>query len=129
MEEDERKTAITPKIFFRLSGTNVPESQQTPLISVIIPIHNRAHEIGRALESVRAQLYPNLEIIIVDDGSDDDLKGSLAPFPNLPITLLHRKIRQGAGAARNTGIKASRGDYIAFLDSDDDCLEKHSILR
>ena len=100
----------------------MPEVQQNPLISVIIPVYNRAHEIGRALESVRAQGYPNLEIIIVDDGSNDDLKGALAHFRVLPITLLHHQTRQGAGAARNTGLKASRGDYIALLDSDDEWL-------
>ncbi len=100
----------------------MPEVQQNPLISVIIPVYNRAHEIGRALESVRAQGYPNLEIIIVDDGSNDDLKGALAHFRDLPITLLCHQTRQGAGAARNTGLKASRGDYIALLDSDDEWL-------
>ena len=100
----------------------MPEVQQNPLISVIIPVYNRAHEIGRALESVRAQVYPNIEIIIVDDGSNDDLKGALAHFRDLPITLLHHQTRQGAGAARNTGVKASRGDYIALLDSDDEWL-------
>ncbi|MDP7424784.1 MAG: glycosyltransferase, partial [Rhodospirillales bacterium] len=100
----------------------MPEAQQNPLISVIIPIHNRAHEIGRALESVRTQAYPNLEIIVVDDSSDDDLKGALAPFRDMPLTLLHHDIRQGAGAARNTGIKTARGHYIALLDSDDEWL-------
>jgi glycosyltransferase involved in cell wall biosynthesis len=100
----------------------VPEVQQNPLISVIIPVYNRAHEIGRALESVRAQGYPNLEIIIVDDSSSDNLKGALAHFRDLPITMLHHQTRHGAGAARNTGLKASRGDYIALLDSDDEWL-------
>ncbi len=100
----------------------MPEVQQNPLISIIIPVHNGAHEIGRALESVRTQAYPNLEIIVVDDSSDDDLEGALAPFRDLPITLLHHDIRQGAGAARNTGIKAARGHYIALLDSDDEWL-------
>ncbi len=100
----------------------MPEDHKNPLISVIIPVHNRAHEIGRALESARAQAYPNLEIIIIDDGSDDDLKSALAHFRDLPLTLLRHDERQGAGAARNTGIKASRGDYIALLDSDDEWL-------
>ena len=100
----------------------MPKAQQNPLISVIIPVHNRAHEIGRALESVRIQAYPNLEIIVVDDGSDDDLEGALAPFRDLPLTLLRHDSRQGAGAARNTWVKASRGDYIALLDSDDEWL-------
>ena len=100
----------------------MPEVQQNPLISVIIPVYNRAHEIGRALESVRTQGYPNLEIIIVDDGSNDDLKGALAHCRDLPITLLHHQTRRGAGAARNTGVKVARGDYIALLDSDDEWL-------
>ena len=100
----------------------MPEVQQNPLISVIIPVYNRAHEIGRALESVRTQGYPNLEIIIVDDGSNDDLKGALANFRDMPLILLHHETSRGTGAARNTGIKASRGDYIALLDSDDEWL-------
>ncbi|MBL6933839.1 MAG: glycosyltransferase [Alphaproteobacteria bacterium] len=100
----------------------MPEAQQNPLISVIIPVYNRAHEIGRALESVRVQAYPNLEIIVVDDGSNDDLKGGLSHFRDMPITLLHHETRQGAGAARNTGIRAAKGEYIALLDSDDEWL-------
>ena len=100
----------------------MPEDHKNPLISVIIPVHNGAYEIGRALESVRTQAYPNLEIIVVDDSSDDDLKGALAPFRNMPLTLLCHDSRRGSGAARNTGVKASRGDYIALLDSDDEWL-------
>lgn len=100
----------------------MPATQKNSLISVIIPVHNRAHEIGRALESVRAQAYSNLEIIVIDDGSEDDLKGALSHFRDLPIILLRHDNRQGAGAARNTGIKASRGNYIALLDSDDEWL-------
>ncbi|HJO56646.1 MAG TPA: glycosyltransferase family A protein, partial [Nitrospinaceae bacterium] len=71
---------------------------------------------------MRTQAYPNLEIIVVDDSSDDDLKGALAPFRNMPLTLLCHDSRRGSGAARNTGVKASRGDYIALLDSDDEWL-------
>ncbi len=100
----------------------MPEDHKNPLISVIIPVHNGAYEIGRALESVRTQAYPNLEIIVVDDSSDDDLKGALAPFRNMPLTLLCHDSRRGSGAARNTGVKASRGDYIALLDADDEWL-------
>lgn len=92
-----------------------------PLVSVVIPVFNRAHELRRAIASVRAQAFQNYELIVVDDGSTefmaDDIAADLAQ-PNTRI-LRHDKNR-GAAAARNTGARAAEGHYIAFLDSDDE---------
>jgi glycosyltransferase involved in cell wall biosynthesis len=92
-----------------------------PSISIIIPLWNRAHVIGAAVDSVLAQKVPadwSQEIILVDDGSTDDLDGVLRPYGNR-ISRIRHQCNFGAAAARNTGIAASTGDYLAFLDSDD----------
>ncbi|GEO82841.1 glycosyltransferase family 2 protein [Pararhodospirillum oryzae] len=89
-----------------------------PRISVVIPAYNRAALIGRAVRSVLAQDVPVHEILVVDDGSSDDLAGALAPF-GAGVRVLRHAINQGAAAARNTGLAAARGSMIAFLDSDD----------
>jgi len=88
-----------------------------PLISVIIPTYNRKHCLGRALDSVLAQCYPCLEIIVVDDGSSD---GSAA-FVELhyPQVKLIQQAQAGVSAARNCGIAVAQGEWLAFLDSDD----------
>lgn len=90
------------------------------LVSVIIPVYNRAHIIGRTLDSVAAQTYKNIEVIVVDDCSDDSelLQAKLDNY-DLDIKYIRHEINKHGGATRNTGIDASKGDYIAFLDSDD----------
>jgi glycosyltransferase involved in cell wall biosynthesis len=86
-------------------------------VSVIIPLYNRAHLIGAAINSVLAQGLQGIEIIVIDDGSSDDIASALAPFSG-QVTLLH-KGNGGVSSARNTGLAAARGNYIAYLDSDD----------
>lgn len=95
------------------------KSTNGPMVSVVIPAFNAARTIGRALESVAAQTYKNLEIIVVDDGSTDDLDGALAPFKEVGLHIVRHRVNRGAAAARNTGVEAARGDYLAFLDADD----------
>lgn len=90
----------------------------TPLISVVIPTFNRAHCIARAVESVLNQTFTDCEVIVVDDGSTDATTEVLAPFASR-IRLL-RQANAGVAAARNTGIRAARGRWIAFQDSDDE---------
>ncbi|WP_213999931.1 glycosyltransferase [Arsukibacterium sp.] len=88
-----------------------------PLVSVIMPCYNNASYVVAALESVLSQDYPNFEVIVVDDGSSDDSVSVLRQFGNR-ITLI-QQANQGPAAARNNGIKAAKGKYIAFNDSDD----------
>ena len=93
-------------------------SQTTPpLVTAIIPTYNRSWAIMRALTSVMEQTYPALEIIVVDDGSTDNTATLLQPYLE-KITLLTQK-NSGVSAARNVGIRKSRGRFVAFLDSDD----------
>jgi glycosyltransferase involved in cell wall biosynthesis len=89
----------------------------SPLVSIIIPTFNRAEVLSKAIESVLHQTYTNTEIIIVDDGSTDNTQQILNRFNNR--ILVFSQENKGASAARNRGIQQSRGDIIAFLDSDD----------
>jgi glycosyltransferase involved in cell wall biosynthesis len=85
------------------------------LFSVVIPTYNRRVKLQRAIDSVRVQTLSDLELIVVDDGSNDGTRAAVAGQDLAYI----RQANSGAAAARNAGIKASRGRYIAFLDSDD----------
>jgi glycosyltransferase involved in cell wall biosynthesis len=91
-----------------------------PLISVVIPAHNRADLARRAIASVLAQDFRDFEIIFVDDGSTDGTPALAGEF-GCAITWIRRE-NGGVSAARNTGIRAARGSHIAFLDSDDQWL-------
>lgn len=86
-------------------------------VSVIIPVYNREASIGRAIRSAIEQTYPNLEILVVDDGSTDTTPDVLRSF-GAQIRVLTQP-RRGAYAARNAGLREASGEYIAFLDSDD----------
>jgi hypothetical protein len=90
-----------------------------PLVSVVIPAYRVAQYIAAALDSVLAQTFKDYEIIVVNDGSPDseELEKALEPYRDR-IAYLHQE-NQGASAARNTGIRAARGKYIAPLDADD----------
>ncbi len=96
----------------------------TPLISVIIPVYNVEKYLRRCLDSVIAQTYQKLEIICVDDGSIDD-SGKICDqyaVRDARIKVIHQE-NQGLSAARNRGLDAAEGEYIAFVDSDDYILE------
>lgn len=97
-------------------------------ISVIIPVYNRPNLIKRAVDSVLSQTEPPLEIIVVDDGSTDETAELLHAYGTQLKVI--RQENQGVSAARNRGIEAARGDWIAFLDSDDAWLpEKLKMVR
>jgi glycosyltransferase involved in cell wall biosynthesis len=89
-----------------------------PKVSVVIPTHNRTAKVRCAIESVLAQTVSNLEVIVVDDGSSDDTGKSLAEIFGDRIRYYFQP-NQGASVARNKGITEARGEWIAFLDSDD----------
>jgi len=86
-------------------------------ISVIIPTYNYARFLGEAIDSAFAQTSPSLEVIVVDDGSTDATPEVLAAYSDR-IRVIRQK-NQGVAMARNAGIAAARGEYLAFLDSDD----------
>ncbi|MEJ0028077.1 MAG: glycosyltransferase family A protein [Rhizomicrobium sp.] len=96
----------------------------TPFFSVVIPVFNRAEALGAALSSVLVQGEQDFEIVVVDDGSADDPKAVVDGLADPRIRLLRQENR-GGGAARNAGIAAARGRFIAFLDSDDVFLAGH----
>jgi len=87
-------------------------------ISVIIPVYNRCQFLHEALDSVARQQYQPLEILIVDDGSTDDVEKCVLEYSE-SIRYVRRARHLGAAAARNAGIQHARGDSIAFLDNDD----------
>lgn len=93
-----------------------------PLVSVILPTYNRANTLGRAIESVLNQTYSNLELIIVDDRSTDETNLIFDKYFGLDNVRLISQLEPGCSVARNIGIDASRGHYIAFQDSDDEWL-------
>ena len=97
---------------------------RTPLISVIIPVYNVEKYLHRCLDSVIAQTYQNLEIICVDDGSIDESGRICDQYAvrDARIKVIHQE-NQGLSAARNRGLDAAEGEYIAFVDSDDYILE------
>lgn len=88
------------------------------MVSVIIPSYNRAGSIRAAVESVLKQSYADLELIVVDDGSTDDTEAVLKGIDDDRLRYIYQE-NAGACVARNTGIAAARGEYIAFHDSDD----------
>ena len=90
-----------------------------PRVSVIVPVFNRAGSIPRALESVAAQTFQDYEIIVVDDGSTDGSADVVERLGLARVRLIRSPQNRGAAAARNIGISAASGQWIAFLDSDD----------
>lgn len=93
---------------------------RSPLVSIVIPTHNRAAAVCEAVASALAQTYPAVEVIVVDDGSTDDTLPRLERrFARDDRVHVVSRPNGGVAAARNTGLAASRGDYLAFLDSDD----------
>jgi glycosyltransferase involved in cell wall biosynthesis len=88
-----------------------------PLVSVIIPTFNRWSYLQMTIDSVLAQTYPHIEIIVVDDGSTDQTAEGLQSYSSRIRVI--RQTNQGGTAARNTGINAATGDYLTFLDHDD----------
>lgn len=106
--------------------------EEYPKVSVIIPTHKRALMLSRAINSVLLQTYKNFELIIVSDGKDKNTDKIVSSYGDFRIKYLKHVKSRGASAARNTGIRASKGKYIAFLDDDDEWvfnkLEKQVLL-
>ena len=93
-----------------------------PQFTVVIPVFNRPRQIERALRSCLVQRHPEFEVVVVDDASTDDTAGAARRSAGNRITLLQHAINRGVCAARNTGVSQARGEWIVFLDSDDELL-------
>lgn len=90
-----------------------------PTVSIIIPCYNQAHFVADALQSALGQTYPALEVVVIDDGSTDQLERVVASFGDDPRLKYVAQENRGLPAARNRGIAESHGDYLKFLDADD----------
>jgi glycosyltransferase involved in cell wall biosynthesis len=91
----------------------------TPAISVVMPLHNRAAVVGRAIQSVLDQSHADFELIVVDDGSTDDSVATARAFPDPRVRVIELGRNFGANTARNVAVRDARAPVIAFLDSDD----------
>lgn len=96
--------------------------QAETLVSVIIPTKDRAHWVVRAVASVLAQTHTALEVLVVDDGSGDATLEALGRIGDARLRVLTHERSRGVSAARNTGLAAAKGAYLALLDSDDEWL-------
>lgn len=102
-----------------MTSTLQTEKQlKLPLVSVIIPVHNGARYISNTLTSIANQTYTNIDLIVVDDRSNDETV-KIVRESGLEISLIQLPKNGGVAHARNVGIREARGDFIAFLDSDD----------
>lgn len=101
---------IREKTFDRGMGRPVRKA----VFSVIIPVYNRAELLKRTVGSVLRQDFTDFELLVIDDGSSDDIKSVVDGFSDRRIRY-HRQENRGASAARNAGIDLARGDYVAFL--------------
>ena len=105
-------------------GFRVPPGQgwvaasDLPTFSIVIPAYEAAPVIGRAIQSALAQTQPAKDILVVDDGSSDDLASALLPYSNHVRLLTSPHV--GASGARNLGVGHATGDFVAFLDADDE---------
>lgn len=93
-----------------------------PLFSVLLTTYNRQQFLARAIRSVLQQRFKNFELIIIDDHSSDDTPYVVAEFSDNRITYIRQDQNQGVSVARNTGIKHAKGEYLCFLDDDDEYL-------
>lgn len=93
---------------------------ENPLVSIIVPVYNVKYYLAKCINSIIGQTYTNLEIILVDDGSSDGSEKICDEYEKVDnrILVIH-KINEGVSAARNIGLDYARGEYIAFVDSDD----------
>jgi len=94
-------------------------------VSVVIPTYNRADVLPRAVDSVLEQTYENFEVIVVDDGSTDNTEDVVKSYADNRVCYISFDSNKGANAARNEGIKQGNGEYISFLDSDDEFTKNH----
>jgi glycosyltransferase involved in cell wall biosynthesis len=93
---------------------------ERPLVTAVICTYKRAHLVSRAIKSVQEQTYRNIEIIVVDDASPDNTREVVSQINDPRIHYIRHETNKGLPAGRNTGIQAAKGEYVAFLDDDDE---------
>jgi len=116
-EEDKRCFAMMENLRRRLMAYS-KEHNLTELVSIIMPAYNREDTIPAAISSVLEQTYPHFELIIVDDGSSDSTADVVKSFDDERVRLIEGPGRSGVSEARNIGLRAAKGELIAYLDSD-----------
>lgn len=98
-----------------------------PLISIVVPLYNKATSINNTVNSVLSQIYKNFELVIINDGSTDDSLKIVSSIQDSRIRIINKQ-NEGVSRTRNRGIKEAKGEYILFLDADDyiypDCLQR-----
>jgi Glycosyltransferases involved in cell wall biogenesis len=102
---------------------NEPRAVRQPTFSVLIPTYQRESVVGRAIDSALRQTDPDLEVIVVDDGSTDGTPQVVAARRDARVRFIQFSENRGVGAARNSAIMSSRGRYLIFLDSDDELVD------
>jgi glycosyltransferase involved in cell wall biosynthesis len=107
---------LDPVEFRTAAPPQLAHSQGAPLVSIIIPCYRQARFLADAIESARSQAYRPLELIVVNDGSPDDVGAVVAKYPEVRCITQENR---GLAAARNTGLQQCRGDLVVFLDADD----------
>jgi glycosyltransferase involved in cell wall biosynthesis len=93
-----------------------------PVVSVVIPTYNRPQFVRGAVRSVLAQTFLDFELIVIDNGSVDDTSNVIRSFDDPRVRCVRIEINNGVSPARNRGIELARGEFIAFLDDDDEWL-------
>jgi len=112
-------------VFLEVYKGNIQAEKKLPLVSVIVPTYNRPKELLAALQSIANQTYPEIEVVVVNDGGKD-VASILQKFEKrLSIQYKTLDTNRGAGAARNAGMAKARGKFIAFLDDDDEYHPEH----
>ena len=116
LDNDKRRLISMMNSVVLALKNHVPDEK--PLVSIILPVYNRAHVVSHAINSVLNQTYENFELIIVDDGSIDSSVEVIKSFKDDRIKLISNKINKGVSKSRNIGLENAQGVYIAYLDSD-----------
>jgi cellulose synthase/poly-beta-1,6-N-acetylglucosamine synthase-like glycosyltransferase len=116
-EQDKRILSVMEDVANYLIKV-VEESPEHPLISVIMPVYNRKDVVMNAIDSVLAQTYDNFELIVIDDASTDGTTELLKEIDHEKVRVIFHEKNKYASGARNTGLKNSKGEYVAYLDSD-----------
>jgi GT2 family glycosyltransferase len=101
------------------SALSLASDPARPTVSVVVPTYNRSATLGPTIESVLAQTMTDIELLVVDDASTDETETVVAGYDDGRVRYLRHDRNRGGSAARNTGIEAARGRYVALLDSDD----------